>query len=67
MIKFVKNKDNKILCKKDNKIIAFIGGVDNNKVFYAFGKPSQGCYIGFNVDTVETAKSRILENIMGIY
>jgi hypothetical protein len=39
MIKFIQ-KDNKVLCKKDNRIIAFIFE-DKNGFNYAFGKPSQ--------------------------
>lgn len=66
MIKFIQ-KDNKVLCKKDNRIIAFIFE-DKNGFNYAFGKPSQiGGYIAFYGNnkplTLEDAKNRILESI----
>jgi len=67
MIKFIK-KDNKILCKKDNKIVAFIEYNKKDGFSYAFGKPSQkGGYISFYSShepfTIDEAKSRILERI----
>lgn len=68
MIKIVKNKDNKYLFKKGNKILAFIFE-NKNGWNYAFGKPSQqGEYITFTSGTnekftFEYAKNRVLEQI----
>lgn len=47
------------VAKLNNKIIGFIT-INNNKVRYAFGKPSQSSYIAFEVSTLEEARKRII-------
>ena len=55
-------KGNMTIAKKSRKIVAFCG-FQNGSFFYAFGKPSQTSYMSFCVDSIDTAKNRILENV----
>jgi len=56
-------KGNKIIAKLNGKTVGFIEKNRSGGYTYAFGSPSQSSYIGFDVDDLETAKSRIEENV----
>ena len=56
-------KGNKIIAKLNGKTVGFIEKNRSGGYTYAFGSPSQNSYIGFDVDDLETAKSRIEENV----
>lgn len=61
----IKIKDNKSKTKKlvyaDNVYIGFIF-FNAGKWNYAFGKPSAACVIAFEVDSLELAINRLVEN-----
>lgn len=56
-------KGNKIIAKLNGKTVGFIEKNRSGGYTYAFGSPSQSSYIGFDVDDLETAKSRIEEHV----
>lgn len=61
-----------VLLKNGNKILAWIESYpkytavdeEDNKYFYAFGKPSDNNYLSFRVDTIAEGKQKILENLV---
>ena len=54
--------ERRILCKLNKEVQGFIT-VSDDKIFFAFGKPSQHQYIAFYTDSVEKAKERMRKYI----
>lgn len=58
-----KAENGKIVAKLGRKIVAFINNRADGQIYFAFGKPSQSCYIAINANSYEDAMNVIEENI----